>query len=347
MCASEVSAQDIIAFRDGKKVEAKVLEITQNEIKYKKYHNPDSPLYTIHQSRVQYIKYAYGEIEEYGDVKEEAEVEIQPSQKKSSPAPATPKHIDLPGDEENQRIIKGYNNADIHPVKNKTEKYKMSPACGKWNFTTESIISNEQAKLSFEHAGGNECYNIKFINKTDKPIYVDLGNCFATCEQSSERSKCLFDPSKTTTVSDSSSSGASFNLGAITNALGIGGIIGSLANGLSIGGGGTAGISTTYNSQRIVIVAPKGDSYISKWLRKGDTVIKEGEWFGAPSSRQVIKNSVKTYTINNTPCKIDYYITYSTDPEFKTYSQLKFTIYVSKEIDLLNKYAVNGRLLRW
>lgn len=347
MCASEVLAQDIIAFRDGKKVEAKVLEITQNEIKYKKYHNPDSPLYTIHQSRVQYIKYAYGEIEEYGDVKAEAEVEIQPSQKKSSPAPATPKHIDLPGDEENHRIIKGYNNADIHPVKNKTEKYKMSPACGKWNFTPESVVSNEQAKLSFESAGSNGRYDIKFVNKLNTPIYVDLGNSFSSCEQSNERSMCFFDPSKTTTIMDSSSSGASINVGAITSALGIGGIIGRLAGGVNVGGSGTSGVSTTYNSQRFLIVAPKGSSYISEWLWQGDTAIKKGIWLGAPYSRKIIKNSVKTYSVNNTPCKIDYYITYSTDPEFKTYSQLKFTIYVSKEVDALNKYVTNGRLLEW
>ena len=347
MCVSVLSAQDIIAFRNGKTVEAKVLEVTQNEIKYKKFHNPDSPLYTIHQSSVQYIKYAYGEIEEYGDVKADKEVAVQATQKSSTPAPTTPMLIDLPGDDENQRIIRGYNNADISPVNNKTEKYRMSSVCGKWNFTSESIVSNEQAKLSFELTDDNGRYNIKFINKLNTPIYVDLGNSFSSCEQSSERSKCFFDPSKTTTISDSSSSGASVNVGAITNALGIGGIIGRLASGVNVGGSGTSGVSTTYNSQRFLIIAPKGSSYISEWLWQGGTTIKEGVWLGASDSRKIIKNSVKTYSVNNTPCKIDYYITYSTEPEFKTYSQLKFTIYVSKEVDALNKYVINGKVLKW
>ena len=62
------TAQDIITFRDGKQVEAKVIEVTQTEIKYKKFRNPNGPLYTISQHQVETITYAYGEVEEYGDV---------------------------------------------------------------------------------------------------------------------------------------------------------------------------------------------------------------------------------------------------------------------------------------
>lgn len=53
-----LQAQDVITKRSGEKLEAKVLEITLNEIKYKAFNNLEGPLYTIPKQEVLLIHYA-------------------------------------------------------------------------------------------------------------------------------------------------------------------------------------------------------------------------------------------------------------------------------------------------
>lgn len=54
------SAQDNIVLRNGEEIPAKVLEINQTELKYRKTANPDGPLYTAPLRDVLFIKYANG-----------------------------------------------------------------------------------------------------------------------------------------------------------------------------------------------------------------------------------------------------------------------------------------------
>ena len=42
-----VFAQDVISKKNGEDVYSKVLEVTQTEIKYKKFENENRPIYTI------------------------------------------------------------------------------------------------------------------------------------------------------------------------------------------------------------------------------------------------------------------------------------------------------------
>lgn len=55
-----VKAQDTIVQTDGQKVIAKVLEITPDLIKYKKFDNPDGPIFSIQKSKVYMIVYQNG-----------------------------------------------------------------------------------------------------------------------------------------------------------------------------------------------------------------------------------------------------------------------------------------------
>lgn len=54
------TAQDMITTKKGEDIQAKVLEITINEIKYKRNDNPNSPIYTILKSDVLMIRYENG-----------------------------------------------------------------------------------------------------------------------------------------------------------------------------------------------------------------------------------------------------------------------------------------------
>lgn len=66
-------AQDIITKNDGTDIQAKVMEIGQSEVKYKKFSNPDGPVYTISLSDILMITYANGEREMYNDTQKESQ----------------------------------------------------------------------------------------------------------------------------------------------------------------------------------------------------------------------------------------------------------------------------------
>lgn len=57
----QLFSQDYIMLRNGDEIKSKVLEINQDNIKYKKYSNLSGPTYTIEKSEVFIIKYASGD----------------------------------------------------------------------------------------------------------------------------------------------------------------------------------------------------------------------------------------------------------------------------------------------
>lgn len=56
-------SQDIIYKKDGSKEEAKITLVGEKEIQYKKFSNPDGPVYTINKSQIVMITYENGEYE--------------------------------------------------------------------------------------------------------------------------------------------------------------------------------------------------------------------------------------------------------------------------------------------
>lgn len=65
LTATHVMAQDVIVKKDGTTINSKVLEITTNEVKYKKFSNLDGPIYNIAKSDIKVIKYQNGEEETF------------------------------------------------------------------------------------------------------------------------------------------------------------------------------------------------------------------------------------------------------------------------------------------
>lgn len=328
--SSSVFAQDIITFADGKTVEAKVLEITQEEIKYKKYRYQEGPMYSVSKVAVKQIKYAYGETEEFTDVY------IASSRTTDNVADSgeadTPRLIELGPDEDNAKIIRKYGTGFLLPergVRFKPAKYVTA----KIAISESSVISNGEVEADFEPwvSGGRSDLVLK--NKTNRIIYVDLANSFAIDEF---ETRCYYDPSKVVSVNSGSSSGGSLNLGAVARALGIGGLVGTLASGVTLGGGKSGGTTTTFSSQRFLTIPPSGSGYISKWETYNDKIVKNGEDFNSMFKKilrgGINRNAAHVYSEANSPCKRDYHITYSTDPEFRTYSVLKFTIYFNQVV---------------
>ncbi len=59
------SAQDLIVKIDSTKIEAKVLEITPENVRYKRFSNPEGPTYVLPIPEIHYIRYANGDMEYY------------------------------------------------------------------------------------------------------------------------------------------------------------------------------------------------------------------------------------------------------------------------------------------
>lgn len=67
LTATLTYAQDNIILRNGEEVPAKVLEVTQTDLKYRKAANPDGPIYTATLRDVLLIKYANGTKDTFGN----------------------------------------------------------------------------------------------------------------------------------------------------------------------------------------------------------------------------------------------------------------------------------------
>ena len=98
----------------------------------------------------------------------------------------------------------------------------------------------------------NPVFVVKIKNKSKKVIYVDLGNTFFIRP---ENTTAYYIPSSITNTS-SSEKGIGLNMGAVAGALGVGGVVGTLANGVNVGGGKVAGTSNTVYSQRVIAIPP-------------------------------------------------------------------------------------------
>ena len=63
ICGISVFAQDVITKKDGTDIQVKILEVSSNEVKYKKYSNPDGPTFTLPKSEILIVRYENGENE--------------------------------------------------------------------------------------------------------------------------------------------------------------------------------------------------------------------------------------------------------------------------------------------
>ena len=59
------AAQDLIVKTDASKIEANVVEVSPESVRYKRFSNPDGPTYVLPVTEIHYIRYANGEKEFY------------------------------------------------------------------------------------------------------------------------------------------------------------------------------------------------------------------------------------------------------------------------------------------
>lgn len=378
LCLVSVSAQDVIVKKDGSTILSKVLEVNTADIKYKKHSNPDGPIYTMDKSEILSINYENGDRDTFN--------ETNPSKEEDDENDRTPKYIEKPADSRNSDLMKKYNRDYSLTDKLQKKRGTADEYMFIFWLSPTSIISNDEIEVTLErhqtfdkndnYGWDHVYYSIVITNKTDKIIYVDKGNCFRFDNMGD--SYCYYGDTETTTISHNQGHGTSFNLGGFTNGLGIGGLAGSLANATNINNMKFNTVSKTYSQQRLLAIPPHGKRNLTdkKYImvdKKTIELIESEEVFDfVQLNNSIIKIDFAKINLNNnrnynfhyyqeglkkgksitynedeSPYSREYYIIYSNDPNFTSYSSLKMKWYLHEAIgcDKLHKYDWAGSYL--
>lgn len=360
MCYTIVAvADDLIVFRNGDVVKAKVLEIKKMDVKYKRASNPQGPTYTVDKTELLSIIYENGEKDMFGEASPSANL-IAPQQRAQTPTVPSQKEP-IPA-EDNASLIARINNCTVRHGNRKPDekKFKTTKSYTRiMGITDGSILSDENIAIDFEHTYDSQYiekgktkdsewitpayhigyYKIKIRNKTSRPIYIDAANSFRIYPDG-ESSPFFGGVSVTNTTGKQS--GGSLGLGAVTNALGIGGVVGSLAQGIGIGGGSNNSTSVTTTESNIIAIPPGAEISMPRRILMGqETVYKEYEQFVSSSDKpldlsavavdnkeKLEKNRYVAFPNGEKIKGMRYYITYSTTPDFSIYYSVPFGFYV-------------------
>lgn len=346
----EVAAQDVIVKKDGSTILSKVLEVNTDNIKYKKFSNQNGPTYTIGKSEIMSINYENGDRDSFETTVHEAgKTEIKPSATSSEALAMS-----------NAAQIKKYNDRMFVVNNNNTGKKGKLAYC-KLNLTQNSVVENEDVELVFESSNNklNTVYYqdykdelmVRVRNKSQNTIFLDLANTFFG---RGDEAQAYYVPTATS-VSVGHSSGAAVNMGAVAGSLGIGGAVGTLANGVTVGGGKTSTSTTIEYSQRIVSVPPMS------------SLALPGAMFFCPSMpslpflhtepyatytrvscgiQGLMAGDVVHFTEQESPIRFFVFLSYSNDENLSSVKTTKVNFYLSELLGIGRSADNGGNLIK-
>ena len=325
MAGSYASAQDLIVKKDGSVIQAKVTKIGTSEVEYKKWSNQDGPQYSIAVADILAINYQNGEKETFENVGADgasSEVSIN-TPKEEKPIIAS----------DNEKLINLYNNQVVQPEKPRFKDKLARRMFAVWGITDNSILSDSHISVCFSKIYSYDVvvgYAILVQNKSDETVYIDLANSFKISDKGISTP---YYSNKTYTVNKSSGAGGSINVGAVANAIGVGGTVGTLASGLNVGGGTSSGATVTETEERIMTIPPHSSAKLplAKVVNKKE-ISEEPEHFWpsvVPNNMNIKLHEYKEICTQNNSTSIHRrIITYSTNPNFTTYKRLNIGIYL-------------------
>lgn len=357
VAGSYASAQDMIVKKDGSVIQAKVTKIGTSEVEYKKWSNQDGPQYSIAVADILAINYQNGEKETFENVGAgSSQAAKSEADGQRSIVQVKPEDLSPEAKAANDALIAKYNEPVSYDILEKHQKEigkkkaNRGIAClqatpnslftdGNIEVTCEIGCLNKERKNSPaewasddyqrnipDFVTNNPAIRFAIKNKTNQTVYLDLANTFYV---SLGQSVCYYIPSSTT-HSHSSSGGGNVNLGAITGAFGVGGAVGTIANGVNVGGGSTNTTTKTTYSQRIVAIAPQSTINLTPQYLfcKDDTKLMEGLMYGLygwnfydycvyanfsskSQSGEMRVGDNYVYSIDNSPVKLSFLVAYS------------------------------------
>ncbi len=262
---------DSIILKDATVIKAFNVEVAGNWVLYTLEESADSQLQRIAKDKVFAIKEANGELRSISSDDEGAQETVADDA-------ASPSYFSPKVSEDNAAVISQYNAPILQAIKERSRDSidYCSNFVAIWGITAGSVLIDENVSVSFERVKFNDpiCplysdtpeYKIVLRNKTNSAIYVDLANSFRINNYGT--SEPYFSNASYSEHTDKSN-GASLNLGAVAGAIGIGGPIGTLANGVNVGrmNGNTASITKT--EQRFLII-PANSSVVLPPIKYSD-----------------------------------------------------------------------------
>ena len=255
-----VRAQDVIITKEGDALKVYNLEVSPTAVFFQESNQEGSPIVRKNKKDLLMIKYQDGRKEIIGDENlTSREAPIKTAEKSNVPmAEATQEDIAA-----NNAIMQRWQ----APIPDYTGKMKKKPAILLYCVlrpTTESVFADANVEMTVNSkykAGESPLpeiqmdevnYVVTIKNKTKNTIYLDLGNSFFIRGELSEPYYIPTASSSTTGVSN----GVGINMGAVAGAMGIGGSVGKLANGITVSNGSSQYNTTTTYSQRVIAVPP-------------------------------------------------------------------------------------------
>lgn len=276
-------AQDKIITKDGDVLQGWNVEVSDKYVFYNTENKTDADIKRMEKDKVLMVKRQDGSTLNLYEDAQPAEKQAPAAAEPTGQGPVMVKVTDLDdaARKANEEALAQVNAEITYQPEEGEEDKDAKWALLSWGVKDGSVLDDGNIRISFVRGtmyslknkpdvfnpiGETFAYglqgpaiSVRIENKSDRTVYVDLGNSFFV---RMGKSICYYVPSSTTSTS-SSSSGAGVNLGSVANALGIGGTVGQLAGGVNVGGGSTNGGSTTTYAQRIISIPPKANYDLS------------------------------------------------------------------------------------
>lgn len=361
-----IMAQDKIVTKEGETIIGYGTEVGATSIFYREKADEKAPTLKVAKEQVLMVKYKNGDKQMMDD---DAETAVSTSA--SSHQQATSEDMSIPT-AENDAMMARYMPEVTYTGKAKG-KNTQNALC-LLAFTKGSVIADKNIEIIYKPGDalrgnwidffvltekekglvgslmtpyipvGNTAYKLSIKNRTNKTVFLDLANTFFL---RGSNAVAYYVPTATTNTS-SSTTGASVNMGAVAGALGVGGAVGKLANGVNVGGGTTNGQSTTVFSQRYVSVAPMSTLELQQIELFPDGLndaynfggkrytVNNNAWSGSVGARLPITDitvgGTITYEETSSPITIGSLVTYSLTEDFSQPYTVLSRLFVRKII---------------
>lgn len=380
LCFANAFGQDRVITKNGDVFEAYRIDVGSNYVYYTKEDKEEAVVQKISKSDVLMIKKKDGTKINVTECEPNASKSQATQTSNGQQSIVQVKYEDLPSEAKaaNDAFIAKYNAPFETFMKEKCKKHigktKAYEAFAIYGVTRKSVISNEDLEIRFilGHFDHTKKNNIKWVeekgwlnhgimvnvrNKTNKTIYVDLGNSFYV---SLGQAQCYYVPSSTSTT-QGASNGGSVNLGAITGALGIGGVAGTLANGISVGGGSSNSTTNTTYSQRVMAIPPMSSLNLppqymygneAKTLAKGFS-LNSPSYYGLSPCVHFLKESDDgplffgdkyEYSEENSPLQLSNILAYSYEENCSSLKSITTNLYLRNLLGKSYRTSLYGAL---
>lgn len=183
LCAGHICASDVIVTKEAKKIDAKILEVSSDEIKYKKKSNPNGPTFVINTSEIQTVIYDNGEVEIFKDKEEKQSVATEAETKQVKTAKENPSKT--AEEDELKKMTYSGSNVDTTTSTDNSSDSKSEKPKKKIHYMSDDVVyttedgklsqpSEENAELEFRRLNGTSITSGQyedFLRKYCFPAY--------------------------------------------------------------------------------------------------------------------------------------------------------------------------------